>query len=65
LNFLGSFPLQPIPENDGCDNQDEKEAYIAAVKGLRCEIKSEKSQGKQNNTQKRVWVLHAAASRFL
>jgi len=43
LKFLGSFPLQSIPENKGCDNQDEEEGYIAAMKRLRCEIKREKS----------------------
>jgi hypothetical protein len=43
LKFLGPFPLQPIPENEGYDNQDEKEGYIAAMKGLRCEVKREDS----------------------
>jgi hypothetical protein len=36
--------LQPIPENEGHDNQDEKEGRIAAMKGLRCEEKREDSQ---------------------
>jgi len=35
--------LQAIPENEGYDNQDEKEGSIAAMKGLRCEVKREDS----------------------
>jgi hypothetical protein len=46
LKFLGSFPLQPIPENKGYDNQDEKEADVAAMKGLRCEVKREDAKAK-------------------
>jgi hypothetical protein len=41
LKFLGSFPLQPIPKNEGYDNQDEKKGNVAAMKGLRCEVKRE------------------------
>jgi len=41
LKFLGSFPLQPIPKNEGYDEQGEKEGNVAAMKGLRCEVKRE------------------------
>jgi len=41
LKFLGSFPLQPIPKNEGYDEEDEKEGNVAAMKGLRCEVKRE------------------------
>jgi hypothetical protein len=64
LDFLGSFPLQPIPENERCNNQDEEEGNVAAMQGLRCQIKRKNSQTEKNDGQKRKWVFHAA-SRFL
>jgi hypothetical protein len=41
LKFLGSFPLQPIPKNEGYDNHDEKKGSVAAMKGLLGEVKRE------------------------
>jgi hypothetical protein len=35
--------LYPLGENDGCNQQDDKEAEIAAMKGLRREAKREDS----------------------
>ncbi|MFZ0956161.1 MAG: hypothetical protein WAN60_07445 [Candidatus Sulfotelmatobacter sp.] len=45
--------MQPIPENDGDDKQDEEESNIATMKGLRREAKRENSEAKKSDRQNR------------